>query len=676
MEKLSHAEVINLLMQLGIMILFARLFGELARRFRQPIVLGEIIAGVMLGPSIFGMLSPELHAAFFPAVGDSSLVLDGVINISVVLLLFIAGLEVELDLVWLQGRRALITSVMSMIIPFSVGFMAVYLWPGAFGSIAGGQQLILALFLGTVLSITALPVIARILMDLDIFKSKLGMLIIASAMIVDILGWLIFSVILNMMNQDSGSLTTGQTILITLVFTFLMITVGKALINYSLPWINKNFAWPGGLLSIAMVICFLSAAFTEYIGIHAIFGAFIFGVALGDSQHMSERAKEIVHQFINSIFGPLFFVSIGLYVNFVTNFDLKLVLIIIVLAFISKLLGAYLGARIGGMGKYQSLAVGFGMNTHGALEVILGTIALTSGLISQALFVAIVIVVIISIIVSPPLMKGSLQLHKKYKKIKKKSRAAGGAGAILLLLAITVSCSAKKAVVSNAQPVDHSTLDALLKKHVFSDGTVEYKTFLQDRSQLQEYLVILGENPPDATNWGKEEQLSYWINAYNAFTIELILRHYPLQSIKEIGGSIQVPFINTPWDIPFIEIGGEKMDLNKIEHGILRKDYDEPRIHFAINCASLSCPRLRPEAYTPDKLERQLHEQAVEFINDSERNEIGRTEIRISKIFRWFGGDFTKEGSLIDYLNKYSRVKILPDADVEYLEYNWQLNDF
>jgi Kef-type K+ transport system membrane component KefB len=398
------------------MILFARLFGELARRYKQPLVLGEIIAGVILGPSIFGMISPDLHALMFPASGDSYLVLDGVINISVVLLLFIAGMEVELDLVWQQGKKALITSIMSMIIPFSIGFLAVYLWPALFGSLEEDQRLVLALFLGTVLSITALPVIARILMDLNIFKSKLGMLIIASAMIVDILGWLVFSVILNMMNSEGGTLSTGQTVMITLLFTLLMLTLGKALINKSLPWINKKFAWPGGVLSIAMVLCFLSAAFTEFIGIHAIFGAFIFGVALGDSQHMSERAKEIVHQFINNIFGPLFFVSIGLYVNFVSNFDLVLVLVVIILAFFSKLLGAYLGARIGGLRRYRSLAVGFGMNTHGALEVILGSIALAAGLISESLFVAIVFVVILSIIISPPLMKISLRLHKKSKK--------------------------------------------------------------------------------------------------------------------------------------------------------------------------------------------------------------------------------------------------------------------
>jgi len=256
-------------------------------------------------------------------------------------------------------------------------------------------------------------------MDLNIFKTKMGMVIIASAMIIDILGWLIFSVILSMMGESDGSLTVGQTILMTLIFTITMLTIGKSLINRLLPWINKRFAWPGGLLSVAMVFCFIAAAFTEFIGIHSIFGAFIVGVAMGDSEHMSERAKEIVHQFINNIFGPLFFVSIGLYVNFITSFDLTIVIALIVMALISKLAGAYIGARIGGLKKHQALAVGFGMNTHGTLEVILGAIALNTNLITDEIFVAIVIMVIASILISAPLMKYSLSLGKKGKKASK-----------------------------------------------------------------------------------------------------------------------------------------------------------------------------------------------------------------------------------------------------------------
>jgi Kef-type K+ transport system membrane component KefB len=415
MNNLNHTEIVNLLLQLSIMILAARLLGELVRRFNQPMVLGEIIAGVILGPSILGMVSPEFYEMMFPATGDNNIVLEGIISVSVVLLLFIAGMEVELDLVWQQGKRALFTSMFALFVPLIVGFSVSYFAPSLFNLGDNDDKLVFSLFIGTTLAITALPVIARVLMDLNIFKTKMGMVIIASAMIIDILGWIIFTIILSMMGEDSGSLSVGQIVLITLLFTVSMLTIGKSLINRALPWINKKFAWPGGLLSVAMVLCFLSAAFTEYIGIHSIFGAFIVGVALGDSTHMSERAKEIVHQFINNIFGPLFFVSIGLYINFITSFNLLIVIVLIFLALTSKLVGAYTGARLGGLKKHQSLAIGFGMNTHGTLEVILGAIALNNGLINEEIFVAIVIMVIVTIIISAPLMKYSLGLKKKFK---------------------------------------------------------------------------------------------------------------------------------------------------------------------------------------------------------------------------------------------------------------------
>jgi Kef-type K+ transport system membrane component KefB len=256
--------------------------------------------------------------------------------------------------------------------------------------------------------ITALPVVVRILMDLNLFKSKMGMLIVAAAMVNDIIGWLIFSVILSFMGKSS-SLSLFQTIGITLLFTFFMLTVGKNLINRTLPWVNKKFAWPGGVLSLAMAFCFISAAFTEWLGIHSIFGAFLLGVALGDSEHMSERAKEIVHQFINNIFAPLFFVSIGLKINFVANFDLLLTLAILAISFTGKIVGSGMGALRGGFDFKESMAVGFGMNARGAMEIILGLIALENGLINERVFVALVVLAIVSSMSSGPLMKWSLK---------------------------------------------------------------------------------------------------------------------------------------------------------------------------------------------------------------------------------------------------------------------------
>lgn len=407
MNSLSHTDVINLLLQLAAMLLMARVFAEAARKFKQPAVVGELLAGIILGPTILGTVSPDTFSSLFMSNPSATMALDGFVQIAVILLLFIAGLEVELHLVWSQGKAALSISLLGLVVPFGLGFIFPYLFPDFFG-LADGNRMLFSLFMGTAMSITALPVVVRILMDLNLFKSKMGMLIVAAAMVNDIIGWLIFSVILSFMGKSS-SLSLFQTIGITLLFTFFMLTIGKALINKILPWVNKKLAWPGGVLSLSMVFCFMSAAFTEWLGIHAIFGAFLLGVALGDSEHMSERAKEIVHQFINNIFAPLFFVSIGLKINFVANFDVMLILAVLAISFSGKIIGSGLGALQGGFDLKESMAVGFGMNARGAMEIILGLIALENGLINERLFVALVVMAIVTSMSSGPLMKWSVK---------------------------------------------------------------------------------------------------------------------------------------------------------------------------------------------------------------------------------------------------------------------------
>lgn len=407
MGKISHEAVIQLLVQLGLMLIMGRLLSELARRLKQPAVVGEILAGIILGPTFLGILQPEWFQSLFP-VSSSSTVLDGFVQVAVVMLLFIAGLEVDLHIVLQQGRQAFYTSTFGLIIPFAFGFLTPYFFPGFFGSIDTERHLAFSLFMGTSMAITALPVIARILMDLNIFKSRMGMLVISSAMITDLIGWLVFSVVLGMIGK-AQNFSLLNTIVLTVGFTFLMLTLGRGLLNRLLPWVNKNLAWPGGVLSLSLALCFLAAAFTEYIGIHAIFGAFIMGVSLGDSEHFSERAKEIVHQFINNIFAPLFFVSIGLRVNFGANFDFWLTLFILVIAFAGKILGSGVGTKLGGFTWRESFAAGFGMNARGAIEIILGLVALENGLIDERIFVSLVIMALITSMTSGPLMKWVLK---------------------------------------------------------------------------------------------------------------------------------------------------------------------------------------------------------------------------------------------------------------------------
>jgi len=225
---------------------------------------------------------------------------------------------------------------------------------------------------------------------------------------------------------------------------------------------------------------------------------------------------------------------------------------------------------------------------------------------------------------------------------------------------------------SNTPTMKHDNWSVLLKKYVTKTGQVDYKGFVQDSTLFQKYLTTLSQNPP-GNNWSEKEQLAYWINAYNAFTVKLIIDHYPLKSIKNIGDGL--PMVNSPWDIKFFKIGKTDFDLNTIEHEILRKKFKEPRIHFAINCASVSCPKLRNEAYTSEVIDTQLEDQAKQFINNPIKNNISETELQLSKIFDWFKSDFIKGKTLFDFLQQYTNVKISNDHKVKFMKYDWNLNE-
>jgi hypothetical protein len=224
--------------------------------------------------------------------------------------------------------------------------------------------------------------------------------------------------------------------------------------------------------------------------------------------------------------------------------------------------------------------------------------------------------------------------------------------------------------------ISHKGWTALVKKYVNEEGLVDYQGFIKEKAALQEYLDLLSANPP-ADSWSRNDKIAYWLNAYNAFTIKLIIDHYPLKSIKDIGPKHQIIFINTPWDKKFFKIGHKTMTLNRIEHRILRKIYKEPRIHFALNCASMSCPKLRREAYDGAKLDEQLTDQAKSFLRDEKRNKVDPEHPKLSAIFDFYGMDMKKwtGKTLIGFINQYSPITIKPDAAIEYLDYNWNLNE-
>lgn len=414
MGSLSHLEITTLFLSLAVILTTAIILGEVARRLHQPSVIGEIIAGIILGPTVLGTLFPDLHLFLFPREGNIIIALEGMTTLAIALFLLVAGMEVDLSTVFRQRRSALLIGLAGMIGPFLLGFITAWFSPSLFGYQPHTDLLAFIFFVATAFSISALPVVAKILKDLNLYQTDVGMIIISAAIFNDLMGWLIFAMILNMTgNVAQGPFTLTQKIVLTLGFVVFILTIGRWLIHKGLPWIQAHTSWPAGILGFAISITLFCATFTEWIGIHVIFGAFLFGVALGDSPHLREKTRTTIDQFVSFVFAPLFFASIGLRVNFITNFDWLMVLFVLVIATVGKILSCRLGARWSGLSSREAWAIGFGLNARGAMEIIIGLLALQTGLISERLFVALVIMALITSVTSGSLIQYILRRKKK-----------------------------------------------------------------------------------------------------------------------------------------------------------------------------------------------------------------------------------------------------------------------
>ncbi|MGI8951240.1 MAG: cation:proton antiporter [Chitinophagaceae bacterium] len=411
-SKLSAVEVLNFLIIVSIILISARLLGEVFRKLKQPVVIGEILAGIILGPSLLGSMFPNIFHEIFVSQPRSYGAFDGLASIGIILLMFVAGIEVDLKQIRKQGKQAASISLLSSIFPFAVGFVTAWFFYDSIFSTPTKNITIPAMFLGTALSITALSVIVKVLIDTNLLKTKIGNLILTAAMINDFLGWVLFSIIISMMNKSDGTNTFGS-IGLVLIFVLFMLTAGRWIVDKLLLLTSKYLTPPGGVITVGICLCFLSAVLTEWLGVRGIFGAFIMGIAVGDSKHFTELSQHVMQQFVLNIIAPLFFASIGLRINFVANFNFQIVGIILLIACIGKIVGAGLGGKISGMSSNESMAVAFGMNARGSQELVLGLLALQAKIIDERIFVGLVVMTIVTILISGPFMKYFLRKHEE-----------------------------------------------------------------------------------------------------------------------------------------------------------------------------------------------------------------------------------------------------------------------
>lgn len=391
---------------LSVLLGSAKFMGELTRKIRQPAILGEIFAGLLLGPTVLGHFRPQWYSWIFPTTGALPIVLETVTTLGVVFFLLVAGLETSLRLIFRRGKSALFVSSFGVIFPFVIGFIAARSFPHFLGLPPQANSLIFALFVGTALSISSLPVIARTLMDIGLLSEEIGTVVISCAMFDDLVGWILFAVLLNMLGFNRGP-TVLHTLLLVVLFVLTTLTVGRWLVAKIIRSLKSHTSGRGALLGMIFTLTLAAAGFAEYSGFHALFGAFVIAIAIGDS--LDSAVAGDIRQIVAHVFAPFFFCSICLRTNFVTNFRLGMTLSLLMVASVGKISGATWGARLGGMDLRSSWAVGVAMNARGAMEVILGSLALRAGLIGEPMFVSLVVVALVTSLISGPLIQALMK---------------------------------------------------------------------------------------------------------------------------------------------------------------------------------------------------------------------------------------------------------------------------
>lgn len=393
MSKLSAVEAFIFIAQIIVLLGGAKIGGEIARKFKQPAVIGEIVAGILIGPTLFGALFPGVFDWLFLSAHSSALALDGLIMLSAIFLLFVVGLEIDIETIKKEKSAVAWVGGMGIVIPMIIGLAAGwFLYSFAHVEISRG---VFALFVGAALSISALPVIARVLLDLNLLKTRIGNLIVAIATINDIVGWLLFTLALSLAGH-AAHMNVWVTVALTIILALLSVTVFKKWLDAMLGFIRSKVQGNGSIMGVVVLLALAASLFTEYIGVHAVFGAFLIGVALAGAKNFPSEAKESIEHFTANILAPLFFVAVGLKVNFLLSFDLMTVLIVIALAYVSKFLAGYIGGKIAHLSSNDAMAIELGIAARGGMGIILAIIAFDAHMINEVIFEALVIMAVVT----------------------------------------------------------------------------------------------------------------------------------------------------------------------------------------------------------------------------------------------------------------------------------------
>jgi len=397
--------------QVGILLVVGRLLGEAMQRIGQPAVMGQLVAGIVLGPSVLGVLWPDLQHAIFPKHAEQKSMIDAVSQLGILMLLLLTGMETDLKLVRRVGRAAITVSAVGVAVPFACGVGLGEMLPDWILP-KPDARFITSIFLGTALSISSVKVVAMVVHEMNFMRRNLGQIIVASAILEDSIGWIIVAIAFGL--ASSGTLdawSAAKIVLGTIAFLAASLTIGRRIVFSLIRWANDNFVSDFPVITTILVIMVSMALTTHMIGVHSVLGAFVAGVLVGESPILTRHIDEQLRGLIVALFMPVFFGLSGLSTDLTVLKNTDLLLLtgaLVLIASIGKFGGAFIGGKLGRLSHRESLALACGMNARGSTEVIVATVGLSMGVLNQNLFTMIVAMAVITTMAMPPMLRWAL----------------------------------------------------------------------------------------------------------------------------------------------------------------------------------------------------------------------------------------------------------------------------
>lgn len=400
-----HHDILALVAQVAVLLVAARGFGELAQRLGQPPVVGELLAGIILGPSLLSGIFPEVGAWIIPQTEVQGYLLELVAMMGIMFLLIITGLETDLALIAQHARTALGVSWGGITTSFSSGFL-LGLWLPDSLLVDPERRIVLALFVATAMSISAIPVIAKVLIDMDLIRRDIGQTILAAGMNDDTVGWILLGVVASLVGAGGVStLGVARTVASVLAFLLVSFTVGRWLVKKALDLVQDELVSRDRLLTLVVVLAFAWGAVTQALGLEPVLGAFVMGVLFGQMRRFPEDVHDRLESIALGIFAPIFFAVAGLKVNvagLLQPVPAAIALLVILFATVGKVAGTYAGARlVGRRDHWTALSYGAGLNARGGMGIIVGSIGLQLGVLSQEMFSIIVLMAMVTTLMAP-----------------------------------------------------------------------------------------------------------------------------------------------------------------------------------------------------------------------------------------------------------------------------------